>query len=332
MVLVLIGIATLVPNFRSPTSRPLDAAGLLLSISGLALGPRADPCGAGGLLEPCRSLGTNHRRTDSAGRFRVRRTASPTAQLRSPTAGPTYVRRRQCGARVAALRHDRCQLLQRLLPARRTRLLAAGGGLGPFPSGARLDRGGAPRCPSGSPLVAMPRYHDGADHGGTGHGLPRVLRAAYSTRLERDRIFGPGPLDRHGDRLRDGSTDEYPAVGTGRRRIGSYQHRATDRQPARNRGRRHDHVDRVSARVRRSGRRRGGVRASGGHLRTGQDPLPSATDRHSFSGTTMPQAEALPPDILAAIARTAIEARRDLAVLNRRSSQNQPNDGPSSTG
>ncbi|WP_405690866.1 hypothetical protein [Streptomyces sp. NBC_00057] len=46
----------------------------------------------------------------------------------------------------------------------------------------------------------------------------------------------------------------------------------------------------------------------------------------------MPQAEALPPDILAAIARTAIEARRDLAVLNRRSSQNQPNDGPSSTG
>ncbi|WP_326770675.1 MFS transporter (plasmid) [Streptomyces sp. NBC_01591] len=35
-VLSLIGIATLVPNFRSPTPRPLDPAGLLLSISGLA--------------------------------------------------------------------------------------------------------------------------------------------------------------------------------------------------------------------------------------------------------------------------------------------------------
>ncbi|MFH8339509.1 MFS transporter [Streptomyces sp. AM6-12] len=35
-VLSLIGIATLVPNFRSPTRRPLDPAGLLLSISGLA--------------------------------------------------------------------------------------------------------------------------------------------------------------------------------------------------------------------------------------------------------------------------------------------------------
>jgi MFS family permease len=33
----LVGIATLVPNFRSPTPRPLDPAGLLLSISGLAL-------------------------------------------------------------------------------------------------------------------------------------------------------------------------------------------------------------------------------------------------------------------------------------------------------
>ncbi len=36
VVLALIGIATLVPNFRSPTPRPLDPAGLLLSISGLA--------------------------------------------------------------------------------------------------------------------------------------------------------------------------------------------------------------------------------------------------------------------------------------------------------
>jgi MFS family permease len=34
--LALIGIATLVPNFGSPTPRPLDPAGLLLSISGLA--------------------------------------------------------------------------------------------------------------------------------------------------------------------------------------------------------------------------------------------------------------------------------------------------------
>lgn len=35
-VLSLVGIVTLVPNFRSPTPRPLDLAGLLLSISGLA--------------------------------------------------------------------------------------------------------------------------------------------------------------------------------------------------------------------------------------------------------------------------------------------------------
>jgi MFS family permease len=34
--LALVGIFTLMPNFRSPTPRPLDAAGLLLSISGLA--------------------------------------------------------------------------------------------------------------------------------------------------------------------------------------------------------------------------------------------------------------------------------------------------------
>lgn len=37
MAVALIGIFTLIPNFRSPTPRPLDAAGLLLSISGLAL-------------------------------------------------------------------------------------------------------------------------------------------------------------------------------------------------------------------------------------------------------------------------------------------------------
>ncbi|MFI6169325.1 MFS transporter [Nocardia sp. NPDC051052] len=36
VVLALIGIAMLVPNFRSPTVRPLDPAGMLLSISGLA--------------------------------------------------------------------------------------------------------------------------------------------------------------------------------------------------------------------------------------------------------------------------------------------------------
>ncbi|MFE2548147.1 MFS transporter [Streptomyces sp. NPDC059355] len=36
VVLALAGIATLVPNFRSPVPRPLDPAGMLLSISGLA--------------------------------------------------------------------------------------------------------------------------------------------------------------------------------------------------------------------------------------------------------------------------------------------------------
>jgi hypothetical protein len=38
---------------------------------------------------------------------------------------------------------------------------------------------------------------------------------------------------------------------------------------------------------------------------------PKATDRRSFSGTTTTQAEALPPDVLAAIVREAIEAHRD---------------------
>jgi hypothetical protein len=41
---------------------------------------------------------------------------------------------------------------------------------------------------------------------------------------------------------------------------------------------------------------------------------PKATDRRSFSGTATTQAEALPPDILAAIVREAIEAHRDPEV------------------
>ncbi|MER7810367.1 hypothetical protein [Streptomyces sp900116325] len=41
---------------------------------------------------------------------------------------------------------------------------------------------------------------------------------------------------------------------------------------------------------------------------------PKATGRRSFSGTVTIQAEALPPDILAAIVREAIEAHRDPAV------------------
>ncbi|MYW01124.1 hypothetical protein [Streptomyces sp. SID3343] len=44
---------------------------------------------------------------------------------------------------------------------------------------------------------------------------------------------------------------------------------------------------------------------------------PKPTDRRSFSGTATTQAEALPPDILAAIVRQAIEARRDPAVHQR---------------
>lgn len=38
---------------------------------------------------------------------------------------------------------------------------------------------------------------------------------------------------------------------------------------------------------------------------------PKTTDRRSFSGTATTQAEALPPDILAAIVRQAIETYRD---------------------
>ncbi|MCZ7430092.1 hypothetical protein [Streptomyces sp. WMMC1477] len=40
-----------------------------------------------------------------------------------------------------------------------------------------------------------------------------------------------------------------------------------------------------------------------------------ASDRRSFAGTSTTQAEALPPDILAAVLRDAIEAHRDLDVL-----------------
>ncbi|MEU8545351.1 hypothetical protein AB0C52_36030 [Streptomyces sp. NPDC048717] len=38
---------------------------------------------------------------------------------------------------------------------------------------------------------------------------------------------------------------------------------------------------------------------------------PKTTDRRSFSGTATTQAEALPPDILAAIVRQAVETHRD---------------------
>ncbi|MFJ2217745.1 hypothetical protein ACIQVO_37025 [Streptomyces sp. NPDC101062] len=44
---------------------------------------------------------------------------------------------------------------------------------------------------------------------------------------------------------------------------------------------------------------------------------PKATDRRSFSGTATTQAEALPPDILAAIVRQAVAARRDPVVHQR---------------
>ncbi|MFJ3881566.1 hypothetical protein ACIPW5_29460 [Streptomyces sp. NPDC090077] len=44
---------------------------------------------------------------------------------------------------------------------------------------------------------------------------------------------------------------------------------------------------------------------------------PKATDRRSFSGTATTQAEALPPDTLAAIVRQAVEAHRDPVVHQR---------------
>ncbi|MEU7988764.1 hypothetical protein AB0B56_28265 [Streptosporangium canum] len=43
-------------------------------------------------------------------------------------------------------------------------------------------------------------------------------------------------------------------------------------------------------------------------------PHPKATDHRSFSGTATTQAGALPPDILAAIVRTAIKAHHDPEV------------------
>ncbi|MFJ5120897.1 hypothetical protein [Kitasatospora sp. NPDC088548] len=44
---------------------------------------------------------------------------------------------------------------------------------------------------------------------------------------------------------------------------------------------------------------------------------PKATDRRSFTGTATTQAEALPPDVLAGIVRTAIEAHRDPEIHQR---------------
>ncbi|MFF2013947.1 hypothetical protein ACFVWY_33465 [Streptomyces sp. NPDC058195] len=42
---------------------------------------------------------------------------------------------------------------------------------------------------------------------------------------------------------------------------------------------------------------------------------PKASDHRSFSGTSTTQAEALPPDVLAAIVKTAITSHRDMHVL-----------------
>lgn len=42
---------------------------------------------------------------------------------------------------------------------------------------------------------------------------------------------------------------------------------------------------------------------------------PSVTDRRAFSGSTTTQAEALTPNVLAAIVREAIEGRRDMDIL-----------------
>jgi hypothetical protein len=42
---------------------------------------------------------------------------------------------------------------------------------------------------------------------------------------------------------------------------------------------------------------------------------PKASDRRSFSGTSTTQAEAQPPDVLAAVLKTAITSHRDMRVL-----------------
>ncbi|MFE6496292.1 hypothetical protein [Streptomyces sp. NPDC057748] len=41
---------------------------------------------------------------------------------------------------------------------------------------------------------------------------------------------------------------------------------------------------------------------------------PKASDHRSFSGTSTTQAEALPPDVLAAVLKAAITSRRDMRV------------------
>ncbi|MFJ8313939.1 MULTISPECIES: hypothetical protein [unclassified Streptomyces] len=42
---------------------------------------------------------------------------------------------------------------------------------------------------------------------------------------------------------------------------------------------------------------------------------PKASDHRSFSGTSTTQAEALPPDVLAAVLKAAITSHRDVRVL-----------------
>ncbi|MFJ2153982.1 hypothetical protein ACIOHB_35145 [Streptomyces microflavus] len=42
---------------------------------------------------------------------------------------------------------------------------------------------------------------------------------------------------------------------------------------------------------------------------------PKASDQRSFSGTSTTQAEALPPDVLAAVLKAAITPHRDMRVL-----------------
>ncbi|MDX3771750.1 MULTISPECIES: hypothetical protein [unclassified Streptomyces] len=42
---------------------------------------------------------------------------------------------------------------------------------------------------------------------------------------------------------------------------------------------------------------------------------PKASDHRSFTGTSTTQAEALPPDVLATVLKTAITAHRDIRTL-----------------